>query len=31
MPAEKRGFCRSRAANRVEPARGRPEMKWMPF
>ena len=31
MPAEKRGFCRSNAASSVEPERGRPEMKWMPF
>src|ERR1700744_1160836 len=28
MPAEKRGFCRNSAASRVEPERGRPEMKW---
>ena len=27
MPAEKRGFCRSSAASRVEPERGRPAMK----
>ena len=27
MPAENRGFCRSKAANSVEPERGRPEMK----
>ena len=27
MPAWKRGFCCSRAANSVEPDRGRPEMK----
>src|SRR6266436_5613383 len=31
IPARKRGFCRNRAASNVEPARGRPEMKWMPF
>ena len=29
MPASKRGFCRNSAASRVEPDRGRPEMKWM--
>ena len=23
------GFCRSSAASRVEPERGRPEMEWM--
>ena len=28
MPAWKRGFCRRIAAVSVEPARGRPEMKW---
>src|SRR5687768_6736918 len=28
IPAWKRGFCRRIAAVSVEPARGRPEMKW---
>ena len=28
MPAWKRGFCRRIAAVSVEPARGRPDMKW---
>ena len=28
MPAWKRGFWRRIAENSVEPARGRPEMKW---
>src|SRR5262245_31712191 len=28
MPAWKRGFCRRMAAVSVEPARGKPEMKW---
>ena len=28
MPAEKRGFCRNSAASKVDPERGRPEMKW---
>src|SRR5437588_5292533 len=29
MLAWKRGFWRSNAASKVEPARGNPEMKWM--
>jgi hypothetical protein len=29
MPASKRGFWRNNAASKVEPERGRPEMKWM--
>ena len=29
IPAANRGFCRSNAANRVDPERGSPEMKWM--
>ena len=29
--AAKRGFCLSSAARSVEPARGRPEMKWRRF
>jgi hypothetical protein len=28
MPAEKREFCRNSAASKVEPERGRPEIKW---
>ncbi len=31
MPAEMRGFCLSSAASKVEPERGRPEMKWRRF
>src|SRR5579883_1650241 len=29
--AWKRGFCRKIAESRVDPDRGRPEMKWIPF
>ena len=29
IPASNRGFWRSSAASKVEPERGRPEMKWM--
>jgi hypothetical protein len=31
IPARKRGFWRRMVASKVEPERGRPEMKWMPF
>jgi hypothetical protein len=31
IPVAKRGFCRGSAARSVDPARGSPEMKWMPF
>jgi hypothetical protein len=31
IPAWNRGFCRKIAASNVEPERGRPDMKWMPF
>lgn len=28
MAAEKRGFCRSSAHSKVDPDRGKPEIKW---
>jgi hypothetical protein len=31
IPASKRGFWRRMAVSKVEPERGRSDMKWMPF